>query len=765
MSENLIWISTRQSDLCGAEELFKGSITIFGSGNERNISMEKCLNKRHDYCSNFDEYENFMKQQMEKLIEKNPDIRFVQYSPIDCYYLPQKFQNYFVYQNPYDIILLLENKIYSKIWLQNYVDLLPMITIIGKEFSYDYLCKMMQGVSEFVIQGKDSWGGSGTFYLTRHNADLIKEELSQHEVYMVTPFCDKSISVNVHAVIYEEYIQFFPPSVQIIKCENTMEYRGADFSTYSMLTKVQKVLAKKAAQVICKQLQQVGYRGVCGIDILLYNDKAYFMEVNPRFQSSTALLNKALKKQGFPTVQEYHIEAFKRKKTQHPCHLQAIDGSFYTFQYHKKFHDYIKWYYEHVKRLNNDQFSLIDDGLDWNCKFEEGTYLFKLVFNNNITFTDIYLRKLRTHVNIKDNWPILNEINTNDIQSLLMLKIMLLCRGISISEKATSYCALNGDIDYEEFSAVTLQLKENIWVTAPCGGILYDLSPFVIDYDSEHSCLILKYFGKTLLATELQKKDVYYDYKTKNGHYMSEIMYLGIDRLRIFFRNGCYFREREEACKFCDLVGTKNNFTMDEIKEAFEQYKTYPQIRHFLIGGGSDVPNSNFDRIIQLSDYIRQTTGKPIYVMSLPCTDKNTLQQLKDAGVTEIAFNIEIFDRNYAKLIMPGKGKIPYEDYIEALEKAVSIWGNKGNVRSIILIGIDAEEVFLSGIEQLCKIGVSPILSYMHNLPDTPMENYIGPSEVEVQALYYKVLEICEKYNIPLGPECSLCQSNVIHIS
>lgn len=151
--------------------------------------------------------------------------------------------------------------------------------------------------------------------------------------------------------------------------------------------------------------------------------------------------------------------------------------------------------------------------------------------------------------------------------------------------------------------------------------------------------------------------------------------------------------------------------------------------------------------------------------MCLPCNDINILLQMKKAGVTEIAFNIEIFNRDYAKLIMPGKGAIPLQYYIEALEKAVSIWGNTGKVRSIILIGIDEEDVLLSGIEQLCKIGVTPILSYLYALPETPMERYIGPSELDVQSLYYKILKICQDYDITLGPDCSLCQCNIIHIS
>jgi hypothetical protein len=68
---------------------------------------------------------------------------------------------------------------------------------------------------------------------------------------------------------------------------------------------------------------------------------------------------------------------------------------------------------------------------------------------------------------------------------------MLLCRGVFISKAATTYFTLNGDVDYEEFSAITLQLKDDVWVTVPCGNILYDLSPFSVDYDLDNLQLML----------------------------------------------------------------------------------------------------------------------------------------------------------------------------------------------------------------------------------------------------------------------------------
>lgn len=81
----------------------------------------------------------------------------------------------------------------------------------------------------------------------------------------------------------------------------------------------------------------------------------------------------------------------------------------------------------------------------------------------------------------------------------------------------------------------------------------------------------------------------------------------------------------------------------------------YVDFRHFLIGGGTYSKDGGWNIILNITKYIRSKCNKDIYLMSIPPKELSILDKLKDAGITEVAFNLEMFDRNLAQNIMPGK--------------------------------------------------------------------------------------------------------------
>src|SRR5699024_2705897 len=96
--------------------------------------------------------------------------------------------------------------------------------------------------------------------------------------------------------------------------------------------------------------------------------------------------------------------------------------------------------------------------------------------------------------------------------------------------------------------------------------------------------------------------------------------------------------------------------------------------RHILIGGGSSVRKTESKKILEIIAYLRKRTDKNIYLMSVPPVNLDILNDYYAAGLNEVAFNIEIFDRAYAKRYMPGKGRIPLQEYQNALLRSVELW-------------------------------------------------------------------------------------------
>ena len=71
----------------------------------------------------------------------------------------------------------------------------------------------------------------------------------------------------------------------------------------------------------------MGYRGILGIDFILKNDIVYFMEINPRFQSSSFLISKSLYKKYNIDIAQLHYNALIGKSKDN-IKLGNINNSF-----------------------------------------------------------------------------------------------------------------------------------------------------------------------------------------------------------------------------------------------------------------------------------------------------------------------------------------------------------------------------------------------------------------------------------------------------
>lgn len=757
MQNNYVWIGVRESDIADTNELFSKSITIHGSGKNGNISMEQIFRKRFNHNDDdFPEYNAFFTKTMYEIIKADPNVAFIQYDNFDCISFDNELKKRIVFRNDDDLLENINNKIALKKWAEEYVNVLPYKLLSGNQLTQSVLCSAFPNSEKLVVQKSFSCGGEGTFLLSI-NQDQFELPISNEEQVIVTEFQENNVPINLHAVIYPEEVVMFPPSVQLISYEHKhLEYIGSDFSAYKYLSAKEKHLVTEAGLQICQALRQSGYLGICGIDLILTNDCCYFMEVNGRFQASSALLNQNLSKNGLPSLQEYHIDAFKNKKNTLPKPLNSAEGSMLVFCQSEQFYK-SKWLYNRLK--HSTDFTVCDDSLNWANPIENGSYLFQLHSNNSISCIT-FQHTTRLHPNTIISPFQLD--NTDSFSNLIKLKILLLTRGVSITSKVWNAMQKGSGVDWEEFGAITLKIFNRIWITSPCLEPWYTISPLEIDYDSKNQKFILCYYGTPLFPVQIMESDSISLNKTKKGHCIKDIVYLNPDRLRIYHRNGCALQDQGLGCKFCDLYGTTEPFDVSDICEAISYYWKNERVDHFLIGGGSELSGDQCQSILDISKFIHSNTSKRIYLMSQPINDVEYLTKLKENGITEVAFNVEIFNRELAKKLMPGKSKNTLKYYCDSLSCAVKIWGATGNVRSAVLLGFDDINEFQKGIHSLCALGVSPILSVFRPCPDTPMENFMPPDEIEVMNYYEKADTICRSYGMHLGPSCQACQNNTV---
>lgn len=751
---HIYWLGIRESDLLSVDFLYHGSITFFGNGKNGNICLfnEEIARKNHNI--ELEIFKKFNKTAILQILHEDPDAKFMFYNPILAYSLENNLKDKVICLNEIGILKVINDKMLCKLWLRDTVKMIETIQMFGNELNLTTLNSLLGNKNEYVIQLPISSGGTGTYIFNSYNQNEIISKISPSQLYIVSPYYRDAISLNIHCVIFENTFQLYPISVQIIKEEGyNLIYKGCDFISAKSLEEKIKIQLIAQAENVCRKLCLCNYRGVCGIDFMLIDEKIFLCEINPRFQASTMPLNLALKENQMLSINEATIQAFYTSHSQIEC-PQEINVPYSSLAYEKQI--------ENMDFYNNifqtyfsmyPQYALLKDGYSFNDDAEVGSYMFRTIFPHPLT--SIINNELRIN-------ELFGGYSSESSMSFIRLKIMLLSFGIKFTPEAFSYIKENGDMRKGNFSAIDLVLKDDFIVNCPYSITHSEYSPFIIRLVDQK--LFLFYYNIKITDVMIYYESNLNYKKTHNGIPYSSVAFLATDRLRINYNPVCYYKLSKNACQFCNLPEHNIHYSFDDITTIIEDYIDNESFRHILLGGGSSNPESDFQEIITLTRFLKNKTKKPLYLMSLPPNDLEIISKLYKEGIDEIAFNIEIFQEELARKYMPGKGYIPRQYYFEALEKAVSLWGKTGNVRSMIILGLEPESSLLLGVEKLCKIGVQPMISLFRPMENTPLSFKLPLSIQKTVELYEKIEDICAKYGQSLGPSCEHCQNNTLSI-
>ena len=759
INQNIIWIGIQESEIAQTATLFSGSITIFGTNKNGNYAFDKEYNLRYNYNIDNDLWIDFVNQSARKIIQHYPNCLFILYYPMDVTYYDHIVTERIICSNDIHELDLWDNKFRCRDWIGNDIPTIKNKVCYAEKIKENIPDKLLDG-QKFVVQGEYSCGGSKTWLLTKDNLYDVFAKLESKKKYSISPYIKNNISVNIHLIIYQNEVLLFPPSIQLISINSLyFNYQGADFITYHHLPKKIRNKVQHYSSIIGERLRRSGYRGVCGIDYIITQSEVFFLEINPRFQSSSFLLNFALQDVGQNiSIQHLHMDAFTHAKCQFSIPLLKVNYSFYKYFYSYDNETALKYFEKNAKAF--DEVLYISDNLSWNSELEDGTYLYKLVFKRNISAIS-HDFNLIIHPNLLIDKCIAEFQNLES--QMLELKIMLLSHGITMSLDTIEYLEQTNGINYEEFSALDLTINNKYYINVPYKTNLTQLSPFQVKIKNNTTWLF--YYDTKLALANIRGIDTLASKISRSGIKYSDFTYLGQDRLRIFHRLGCFFKQKECGCGFCDLENDNRKLTFETIKEAINAYENSPNIHHYLIGGGTQYPQDDFKSICTIAEYLKNKDSKSIYLMSLPPANKRTLNKLKQAGITEVSFNIEIFDRKIAKSYMPGKGEIPIQVYFDALKYAVKLWGKNGSVRTIFIVGLESKDSLLKGIEKVCKIGVSPILSLFKPIENTRLSHLLPMPDDEILDIVIRTEQLCKQYGVTLGPSCIYCEDNTLKIT
>ena len=755
---HILWSGPRESDISGLN-IFCASTTIFGSNQENNRSYSKYKHTRVDHNQPDCVPNSYYNKRIDELISKYPDLKILYYNSIHSQYLPDEYKERVIGCNELSLLEFLDTKSDVRNLASRVIDVVPFQNIDNVNQLVKSTPNLQNGI-KYILQENHASGGYGTHIIDQNSINLCIETFDSSKGYFLSPYFEKSFSVNVHCIIFDNDIIVCPGSVQIVnQVNNKINYLGSDFVEYRSLPKDLKESIKTSSKKFCEVLKNMRYRGVLGIDFLIINNIPHLLEVNARFQASTILLNRALRDYNLPSMQEIHLKAFEEISLKESDFIENIDVSYsmaaYTSETWKKD-------IECLKNLQAEKIAEIEfDGYDQTETIIDGAYLFHIIFKTNICS----LNPEGTLWIYENLYDITNEFTKSILKKdLLPIKISLLNQGVKITDAAKLHIKKQGEIRNAVFSAVDLTIMNDLHINCPNDVKMVSFTPWKIDINCEKQ-LTLFYFEKEISKVCLDMADPHANRVTKSGLLYKQISFWATDRMRIHHTISCIFKKNDVGCIFCEIPKQDRLLSLDDIFEVIDFYLTQKNtFRHFLIGGGSESLDDEANHITQIAKYIRKKSDKPIYLMCLPPKDLSVLQTWYDAGITEIAFNLELFNRDKAKQYMPGKGRIRIEQYLAAFDEAVSIWGKNGNVRTLFIAGLETQETLLKGIETVCSRGVMPILSVFRALNNTQMEDIVPPSNEWLHELYNKAEIICSQYNLHLGPRCPACQNNTLSL-
>lgn len=349
------------------------------------------------------------------------------------------------------------------------------------------------------------------------------------------------------------------------------------------------------------------------------------------------------------------------------------------------------------------------------------------------------------------------------------LKFELLASGIAIDDLALTHIqAANGarvltPADYASTSGIILRLDGDVWVNVPIAAYnpnFVSAPPFTLTTDTQGLRVVGNGFS---VAARFWLPPDYHGRTNSRGDSHSIYAFTHGDRVRVAPITGCAY-----TCKFCNLPYEfrYRRKDVEGIVEAVQTARLDPvqPARHVLISGGTPRPEHYgflrevYEAVIQSFPHLS------VDIMMVPIAEVLDVEWLARLGVHELSINLEVFNDEVARKLMPRKHQQGLDYLLSFVAHAASVLG-PGRVRSMLMVGVEPMEDTLKGVEALAAAGCIPVLSPFRPDPSTPLRDVAPPTAAALLETYRRAAAIAHEAGIDLGPSCAPCTHNTLTLA
>jgi radical SAM protein (TIGR04043 family) len=292
------------------------------------------------------------------------------------------------------------------------------------------------------------------------------------------------------------------------------------------------------------------------------------------------------------------------------------------------------------------------------------------------------------------------------------------------------------------------------YISVPTTSWFVDESPYTIV--EKGKLFYLSDGSHELCEVLFPKRPSCYDLETGKGVNLEKIALIhGRDCFASTVYQGCSYFDQGCECAFCGIgLSLKDNRTEKEknpedLGYAALKAKELDQACHVTLTTGKRI--NSHDGTKHLADCvksIKDLSSLPVHVQVCPVDDETVYEILKNAGADTIGIHVESCSEKILKKIAPAKAELGIDFYIQAWQKAVSVFG-RNQVSSFLIAGIgDDLKGIVKSAELMAELGVYPYVLPLRPVPGTLLENYKPPSHVEMIEIYEKVAEVIKRNNL-----------------
>lgn len=306
-------------------------------------------------------------------------------------------------------------------------------------------------------------------------------------------------------------------------------------------------------------------------------------------------------------------------------------------------------------------------------------------------------------------------------------------------ENTYGYCITNEGVERRHRIPQVLNLPDDLVVSV----LRRDNSPWTLQF--ENDALRLFYNGEYRYDIGLPDPLPFFGKVLSDGTRTEDLISAyGAKTPGFFFYPDCYYFTESKACTFCSLREARKTVARP-LEKKFTRQRML-EATTFIMNSGWDIPmitntcgtptSDEVTRklIIEPLKAINERKGEKtkMHLLAHPPNDFKIFYEFKEAGVTSIALNLEIYDRKSFKEICPGKDQLyGYDKWWDSLEFAKDVFGAY-EVYCGLIWGLEPIASSKEGMEEILSRQIGLATNVFHSDPGTPLASHPQPTEAEI---------------------------------